>query len=141
MDPDTLAEEEQFLRDWAADNKVVYDPEGECGFGRECVGMRSGNHWVDLQVLDGATYLPVEGESLPWVDVCAPAGVDAYHKHDCLVVLGRGPEAIHGLYQWVRQLEAKNIGVEVKHRAGLQNMDRLQLLFHGPTVPVLIRKE
>jgi hypothetical protein len=135
-DPDNLAEMEQFLRDWAADNKAVYDWEGECGFGRECVGIRVGDHWIDLMGYDG------EWRPLPdapdWPLVCSPPETpDAYHKSDVLAVLGRGPDAITQLYHWVKKLESNNMEVRVIERTLKPDAHPIELLLHGMTQPVL----
>lgn len=133
--PDDLAEKEDFLRNWAADNKCAYDPEGECGFGRECVGITYGGHWVDLGP-------PKQWENFSFPEVLpeahAPEGVNAYHKHDCLAVLGRGPVAIDGLYLWVRKISDANLVVKVSPRP--QKMDAINLIIHGATVPHLAYK-
>lgn len=37
---------------------------------------------------------------------------NAYHKHDCVVVLGRGDEAIRELSDWVDDLRKLNVVVD-----------------------------
>lgn len=67
--------------DWAMDNRVIIT-EGECGFGRPCVGVSDGSKWVDWRATTGAPdYKPIPGEYDGWVPN------DAYHKHDCVAVL------------------------------------------------------
>jgi hypothetical protein len=132
-----IEEMEAFLRDWAARNKVIYENEGECGFGRECVGITDGNAWIDLgpptnETISGRHY------SFPSVldEAWPPEGVtDAYHKHNCLAVLGRGQTAVHQLYLWVNSLEAN--GVVVTHTARMPTHE-IDLLLHGTSTPHLI---
>lgn len=82
-----MENEIKFLDDFAAQLGATFDPEGECGFGRECVGITKDDNWVDL------------GEA----EECK-SPKDAYHKHPCLAVLGRGDEAIEQLYAWCKEL-------------------------------------
>jgi hypothetical protein len=84
-----------WLAEWCKKENLELVLEGECGFGRECVGVASKN--------DG-TYPDYEwyGESYERIDnngnVWAPG--NAYHKHPCTAVLGRGEKAIKELYEW-----------------------------------------
>lgn len=140
MTYDTEAER-AYLRQWAADNKVVFEEEGEVGFGRECVGMRDGSNYLDLYEGASGPY----GDDESWRETAAltepPAEVtSAYHKHDCLAVLGRGPEAIHELFLWVKNLEANGIGVATLTRTPYPESKGIDLLLHGLTVPTLVRK-
>lgn len=122
--------EEAFLRDWAARQKVIYDDEGECGFGRECVGITTGDKWIDLgpsvhinNEYGGYDEMSVHPDAYP------PQGVvDAYHKHDCLAVLGRGPYAIHQLFLWVSNLKDKGFVIA---RSKREPSSPLDALFHG----------
>lgn len=131
-----LALMEEFLKGWAAENRAVYEWEGQVGFGRECVGILVGNCYVDLQGYDEDWHpLP---DAPDWPLVCAPPETpDAYHKSDCLAVLGRGPEAVEQLYHWVRKLEANNIEVKVIDRKLKPNPHPIELMLHGVTQPVL----
>jgi hypothetical protein len=94
-----------WLEGWCSAHGLVLELEGEVGFGRECVGVMApdpfGGAYVDFDTYDPATFdpLPFQEGLIPGAE--AP---DAYHKHDCLCVLGRGPEAEAQLYAWVRRL-------------------------------------
>lgn len=83
-----------WLRGYASGAGLVLDLEGEVGFGRECVGLL-----LDGEYVDWDEYAP-EGEGT------GPRGeaVDAYHKHPCIAVLGRGVEAEKQLYEWVNRI-------------------------------------
>lgn len=78
-----------WMHKYAADNNVVLTLEGECGFARECVGILLGESYPDY------------GE-----EVWCP--IDAYHKHPCVAVLGRGEEAEAQLYEWLQWFETNN---------------------------------
>lgn len=122
-----IEEARKLCEQFATKHKLIFEDEGECGFGRECVGfLDKRGHWLDFNPTksDGA------GNREPMVELqCAavepPAGVDNYHKHDCMAVLGRGDEAIIGLAKWVQKINsAGNVQVvEYKTRAtGMQAM-------------------
>ena len=117
-DVDALTSEEAraICTRFANEHKVFFDEEGECGFGRLCVGFRDGN-WIDYNPTHDATY-----ELIPDADsgelVWPPDGVNAYHKHDCMAVLGRGDEAVIGLARWVLSLEAAGSVEMVKFQTG-----------------------
>lgn len=81
-------EEVLYLVRWTAPSGALLTTLGEVGFGRECVG-----------VLVGTSYVNTPGRTMDF----APGG--AYHKHDCLAVLGRGPVAERQLYTWVRAID------------------------------------
>jgi hypothetical protein len=122
----------RYLVEWAARYKARFEPEGECGFGRECVGILYVDHYPDW---DG--YVDNYSRRADWVvdDAAPPADVAAYHKHPCLAVLGRGPDAVAQLARWVRKLDEHGIGIVAVRRDG----GPVELLFHGLMRPVLTR--
>ena len=98
-------EAKSICEQFALKHKVIFDEEGECGFGRECVGFRDGC-WISHNPYEsGGDYNPIEGFKCP--EAHPPEGVNAYHKHDCLAVLGRGDEAVIQLATWVQHMEAQ----------------------------------
>jgi len=103
----------EYMVRWAASNGATIQLEGEVGFGRECVGVLVGTHY-------------------PAYD-CSEMGFkpdDAYHKHDCLAVLGRGPNAERQLYEWIRWIDEHDGKIVVVDRKADNAID---LLFHGVT--------
>ena len=88
----TMQEKIQYLKDFAFNlgEAAQFVPDGECGFGRECVGIQVGSNWVDYD----------------WDDEGIDAPSNAYHKHPCLAVLGAGEGAISQLFNWCKSLEA-----------------------------------
>lgn len=129
-----MNDEEQFLMEWATKNHGRFEPEGECGFGRECVGILASNeHYPAWR-----GYEPPEYEPSAWntPDAAPPDGVtDAYHKADCLAVLGRGDGPIHQLYLWVKNMEDHGIGIRMLPRKMQGNV--LDALIHGSEEAVL----
>jgi hypothetical protein len=92
------------IQEFASKHNLIFEEEGECGFGRECVGLTIGGSYVGYKPTDNVNYDYIEG----FYDI---APFDAYHKHNCIAVLGRGDDAILQLSDWVDKLN--EIGVKV----------------------------
>lgn len=121
---------------FALKHKLIFDDEGECGFGRECVGFRDGGKWIDHNpCTSGGDYEPIAALACP--AAYAPDDVNSYHKHDCLAVLGRGDQAVIGLAKWVLKLEAAGEVKIVEYETGAVGM---QALFSGVTARAVIVK-
>ncbi len=82
----THEEKIQWMAVWAAKNGVQLTLEGECGFGRECVGILKDGVYPDYDYDIPSLRIPE----------------DAYHKHNCVAVLGRGENAEAQLYEWLK---------------------------------------
>lgn len=133
----TTEEEVTYLRDWAGKNKAYFEDDGEVGFGRECVGIISGSAYPSYREYEQLNHEPYLRETHDCPEAQPPPEVkDAYHKHDCLAVLGRGPEAIHQLYVWVKHLEAHGIVIRKMPRRPAHEIDAIM---HGLEVPVLVK--
>lgn len=98
------------IQSFASKHKLIFEDEGECGFGRECVGLTNGDSYVDYNPIDRVNYNYIEGFYNERFNEIAP--LDAYHKHDCLAVLGRGDDAIRQLSDWVDALNEMGVVVE-----------------------------
>jgi hypothetical protein len=98
------------IQEFANRFKLIFEEEGECGLGRECVGLTNGNNYVDYNPICEPNYDYVEGfyDERLW-DI---APENAYHKHDCLAVLGRGDNAIRELSEWIDKLNELGAVVE-----------------------------
>ena len=119
----------KICQDFANRHKVIFDDEGECGFGRECVGFREDGGWIDHNPCSSSgDYEKIAGFDCP--DAYAPDDVNSYHKHDCLAVLGRGDEAVIGLARWVQKMEAAG---EVKLSRYATGATGLQAMLTGVT--------
>jgi hypothetical protein len=79
--------------------------EGEVGFGRECVGILAGHSYPDYHWYD-TNYDPADTNGTVWTPK------DAYHKHDCVAVLGRGEEAESQLYGWLKWFDDNGFVIE-----------------------------
>lgn len=110
---------------FALAHKLIFEDDGEVGFGRPCVGFiaRSGCY-VDYDPLDRKTYDPIEDltceAARPGPDV-----IDAYHKHHCLAVLGSGDAAIAQLAAWVHQMDAAGTVRIVEYETGAVGMQAI----------------
>jgi len=101
----TIAKAKEICQNFANIHDLVFKEDGECGFGRECVGFLHGDNWVSFNPMSsGGDYEPIKGFQCE--SAYAPEGVESYHKFDCLAVLGRGPKAIKQLAVWVQSIEA-----------------------------------
>lgn len=96
----THKEKIDWMLHWCLKNKVMLQLEGECGFGRECVGILTEGHYPDYD-WEGKD----ENEKI-WLPK------DAYHKHDCVAVLGRGRKAENQLYKWLKWFDDNNYSVK-----------------------------
>lgn len=105
----TRADKIKFMTEFCEKHNLTLNLEGECGFGRECVGVVASNEcypdyeWYDW---DGdCCRLDSNGEV--WIPE------DAYHKHPCVAVLGRGENAEAQLYEWLKWFDENNFKCEV----------------------------
>lgn len=95
-----MTKEEQiaWMEGWCEAQGLKLQLNGTCGFGRECVGVLSA---------DGAAYPDYiwydknyDHRLDPNGDVWTPD--DAYHKHNCVAVLGASDDAVSQLYEWLK---------------------------------------
>jgi len=131
----TAAEARAICERFALQHKVIFDDEGSCGFDRDCVGFRDGDRWVDHNPYDQGSPTYAQIAKLACKAAYPPDDVDAYHKHDCLAVLGRGDDAIIGLAKWVLKLEAAGTVEIVTYTTGATG---LQAMFSGLTAKAVV---
>lgn len=99
----------QWMLAYCANNGLTLDLEGECGFGRDCVGVLKEGKFPDYNWYD-EDWNRVDKNGEVWTPK------DAYHKHDCVAVLGRGEEAENQLYEWLQWFEQNNFVIETVKR-------------------------
>lgn len=109
----THEEKIAWMAQYAVRHNVQLTLQGECGFGRECVGILMNGSYPDYEWDDPETYERLDQNG----DVWAPA--DAYHKHPCVAVLGRGEAAESQLYDWLRWFDEHGF----KYESGALEMD------------------
>jgi hypothetical protein len=116
---------QEFANRW----KLIFEDEGEVGIGRSCVGLLS-RHTSYIDYNPHSRAPDTDYEPMPeFYDsrLCDIIPEDAYHKHDCLAVLGHGENAIRQLSDWVDALKELNATV-VEYETGAQG---LQAIFTG----------
>ena len=106
----TIEECKAHIQSFANKHKLIFDDEGQVGFGRDCVGLKHGDNYVDFNPCNSMTYESIEEFHDERLYEIAPA--DAYHKHDCLAVLGHGDDSIRQLCEWIEKLEALGATIE-----------------------------
>ncbi len=110
----THQEKLAWIQAWADECKphnVVLQLEGYCGAGRECVcigvnGEAPEYFWYN----DGYSEKPHQRADLNghvWIPK------DAYHRADCLAVLGRGKAAEIQLYSWLQWFDKNEFKLEI----------------------------
>lgn len=121
----TREEKTNWMIMWAHKNQCVLTLEGECGFGRECVGILADGKYPDYEWHDKEWNRADKNG-----DVWTPE--DAYHKHPCVAVLGRGERAEEQLYQWLKWFDENNFKLEVFDK-DLSGMSQIDIIFGGIT--------
>jgi hypothetical protein len=106
----THEEKIEWMKGWAERNGCTLQLEGECGFGRECVGILAQDLYPDYTWRDDKTYERIDNNGEVWTPE------SAYHKHDCVAVLGRGEYAEAQLFEWLQWFEANKFRVEQGQR-------------------------
>jgi hypothetical protein len=92
---------------WAAKNGLQLQLQGECGFGRECVGVLAHDKYPDYEWYDKDTWERIDQNGEVWIPK------NAYHKHPCVAVLGRGLEAEAQLYEWLKWFDEHGFKLEI----------------------------
>jgi hypothetical protein len=120
--------------------------DGEVGFGRRCVGISDGMNYVDFSMYAWAFREsdPVQREKWERLSTelhdIAPTG--AYHKHDCLAVLGINDEAQMQLYTWVTELKLAGWTVMLLPEYDTGGTSVSQFLYgRRGKIPTLIKEE
>ena len=118
----TIEECKANIQEFANRFKLIFEDKGECGFGRECVGLTSGTNYVDYNPICEPNYDYVEGFYDERLYNIAPE--KAYHKHNCLAVLGRDDDSIRQLSEWVDKLNELGAVVE-KYKTGATGLQAI----------------
>lgn len=106
MDELTHTQKIEWMAVWAAKNNLQLKLEGTCGFGRDCVGVIRGENYPDYEWYDKDTDERLDNNGEVWVPK------DAYHKHTCVAVLGRGERAEAQLYDWLKWFDDNGFVLE-----------------------------
>ena len=118
----TIEEHKANIQEFANRFKLIFEDDGEVGFGRKCVGLTNGSNYVDYNPTQYPDYDYVEefyDERL--FDVIPE---NAYHKHNCLAVLGNEESSIIQLSEWIDKLKELGAVVE-KYKTGATGIQAL----------------
>lgn len=114
----THEEKIEWMAIWCAKNKLQLELEGSCGFGRPCVGVLTQGKYPDYYWYD-SEYEREDNNGEVWTPE------DAYHKHECVAVLGHGQYAEEQLYNWLKWFDENNFKLEVSYRRVKSEIDYL----------------
>ena len=130
----TVEQCKEIIQKFANKHKIIFIEEGEVGFGRECVGLAHGDNYIDYNPTKYPDHSRVEEVyDKRFYDIVPEK---AYHKHNCLAVLGRGDDSIRQLCDWVEALE--EIGVEiVTYETGAVGLQALLTGLTGKSIKAL----
>lgn len=115
---------------WAANNSCTLELNGEVGFGRECVGITMSGNYPDYQWHD-EEYNPQNG------DIWVPE--NAYHKHECVAVLGRGEEAEAQLYDWLKWFDDNGYRPVESANDNIGSLNAIELLMGRAFVQRMVK--
>ena len=118
----TIEEHKVNIQEFANRFKLIFEDDGEVGFGRKCVGLTNGNNYVDYNPTQFPDYDYVEEFYDERLYDIIPE--NAYHKHNCLAVLGNEETSIIQLSEWIDKLKELEAVVE-KYKTGATGMQAL----------------
>lgn len=133
MNTKSIEECKATIKEFADRFKLTFEEEGECGFGRECVGLTVGENYVDYNPSTHPDYEYVKEFYDERLYGIPPE--NAYHKHNCLAVLGRGEDAIRELSEWVEKLNELGAVVE-KYATGATGIQAMLSGTHNYAVRI-----
>lgn len=119
---------------WAYKNRLRLELDGECGMFRECVGVISDNAtFPDYEWYDDETGERLDKNGEVWTPK------DAYHKHPCVAVLGRGEEVEGQLFDWLQWFERNNFHVETGP-SGRKNLCEIEIMMGKHLYARMVRR-
>ena len=110
------------IQEFANTHNIEFEQEGEVGFGRECVGLKLNNNYIDYCPFNQETWEEIAEFNDERLYDIAPN--DAYHKHNCIAVLGRSDDAIRQLSDWVDKLKELNATI-VQYKTGATGLQAM----------------
>lgn len=131
----THLEKLEWMRDWAKKNKANLELEGSCGFGRECVGITVDDTYPSYEWYSDYHMNRLDQNG----DVWTPE--DAYHKHPCIAVLGRGENAESQLYEWLKWFDDNNFTLISGAVDNVTNLELLDFLRGHGTYKRMVKME
>lgn len=129
----THKEQISWMESWCKKQGLTLQLEGECGFGRECVGVVGEGLYPDYEWFD-ENYKRIDSNGEVW------RPLDAYHKHPCVVVLGRGEEAEKQLFEWLQWFDKNNFHYKGGLRSNQESFGEIERLLGQHRYSSMIRK-
>ena len=130
----THQEKIEWMAIWAAKNHLALELEGEVGFGRDCVGVLAGDQYPEYHWYDSGTLTQLDNNGKVWT----PA--NAYHKHECVAVLGHGEAAEAELYEWLKWFDANGFKLETGSN-GTIGLDVIHILLGRHQFARMVKKQ
>jgi len=133
----TAQERRDWMALWCARNTAALALDGSVGFGRDCVGVLVGDSYPDYiwHGDEAGDYKRLDGNG----DVWTPD--DAYHKHDCVAVLGHGEGPEELLYHWLKWFDDNGFAVESGVRADASRLHPIQIAMGQARYCRMVRAE
>lgn len=94
---------------------------GECGLGRECVGVLVNGHYPSYHWYN-EDFTQIDNNGEVWTPN------NAYHKYPCIAVLGRGDDAEQQLYEWLKWFDDNKFIIEL---VATGTTDPIELMMNG----------
>ena len=118
----TIEEHKANIQEFANRFKLIFEDDGEVGFGRKCIGLTKESNYVDYN----PTQYPYHDYVKEFYDerLFDIVPENAYHKHNCLAVLGCDESSIIQLSEWIDKLKELGAVVE-KYKTGATGMQAL----------------
>ena len=91
---------------FAKKHNVTLVLHGTCGLARKCVGILDGDIYPDYEWYDEETDERIDRNGDVWIPD------DAYNKHPCVAVIGRGEHAESQLYEWLKWFDTNGFAIE-----------------------------
>lgn len=132
----THEEKRQWMAMWAAENELLLTFNGACGMGRECVGVLANEHYPDYR-----WYANEQDEESSDDNGYVWTPEDAYHKHPCVAVLGRGEDAESQLYEWLKWFDDNGFKLEKGLNTLSKDLSAIALLFGKHKFQRMVRTE
>ena len=118
----TIEEHKANIQEFANRFKLIFEDDGEVGFGRKCIGLTNGSNYVDYNPTQYPDYDYVKEFYDKRLFDIVPE--NAYHKHCCLAVLGNEESSIIQLSEWIDKLKELGAVVE-KYKTGATGIQAL----------------
>ena len=113
----------KWMKKWCELNGVELALEGTVGFGRKCVGISAHGQYPDY-----------DSDEL-W------SPERAYHKHDCVAVLGWDDGSVDQLYQWLKYFNENNYCVSITDNPEPAPTDELEKLVYQEKFLEIVKGE